>query len=282
MVLCSYYCMAQNENIFTYKVGEYEVILLSEGQNQGKSSVLVGATPEMIAEAMPDGTYPTAVNTFLVKMPDKNVLIDTGVGSNQLNNLKAIGLTPADINTVIITHMHGDHTGGLIKDGKNVFAGSKLILGEKEHNYWSSDAEMNKVAENRRGSFRSAQNVLKQYAEELEIVKLEKLGEKRGDGIFFIEAYGHTPGHMACLVQSGKDKLLVWADLTHVMAIQMSHPEIAVTYDVIPEMAIKSRKEILEYVSKNNIPVAGMHIPYPGIGQVAKIATGGYRFLPAK
>ncbi len=282
MILSSLYSLAQTESIFTYKVGQYEVILLSEGQNQGKPGVLVGATPEMIAEAMPNGTYPTAVNTFLVKMPDKNVLVDTGVGSNLLNNLKTVGLTPADIHTVIITHMHGDHTGGLIKDGENVFAGSKLILGEEEHNYWSSEAEMNKVPENRRGGFRSAQNVLKQYADNLEIVKLEKLGEKRGDGIFFIEAYGHTPGHTACLVQSGKDKLLIWADLTHVMAIQMAHPEIAVTYDVIPELAIKSRKEIMEYVTKNKIPVAGMHIPYPGIGKVEAASGSGYKFIPAK
>jgi Zn-dependent hydrolases, including glyoxylases len=271
---------AQQKNTFTYKVGDYELILLSEGQNEGSPKILIGATPEMIKKAMPNGNYPSAVNAFLIKMPDKNILVDTGHGRNLFANLKSVGVAPEDIHTLIITHMHGDHIGGMLKDGKILFPNAKVQIGEVERNYWVSEKEMNKLPENRRGSFQSAQNVLKAYADKLEIVRLTDIEAKKGDGVFFIKAYGHTPGHTACLIQSGESKLLIWADLTHVMAIQMQHPEIAVTYDVNPEQAIKSRKQILEFVAKYGIPVAGMHIPYPGIGKIESSGQG-YKFTPA-
>ena len=272
---------AQEINTFMYKVGEYEVILLSEGQQKGNSGILLDATPEMISETMPDGSYATAVNTFLVKTPEKNILIDTGIGKNLLENMKAVGVSPEEIQTVIITHMHGDHTGGLVKDGKIVFPKSTVQLSQAEHNYWSSDTEMNKLPENRRGGFTSARNILKAYEGEIEIVHPGKLKEITGNGIFFIEAYGHTPGHIACLIKSGKDQLLVWADLAHAMAIQMPYPDIAVSYDVDPQKAIEIRKTILEYVAEHKIPIAGMHIPYPGIGRIEKSGKG-YVFLPVK
>ncbi len=100
------------------------------------------------------------------------------------------------------------------------------------------------------------------------------------DGIFAIEAFGHTPGHTVFLVVSGGEKLLVWGDIAHAMAVQMPRPEISVRYDVDPDAARASRLKILEYAATNRIPVAGMHIPYPGVGTVEKAAQG-YKFTPA-
>lgn len=275
--------IAQEENTFTYKVGNYELILLSEVQGQGNPNILIGATPEMIWEAMPDGTFPNAVNAFLIKMPDKNILVDTGLGKNLIANLQSEGVSPEDINTVIITHMHGDHIGGMLNEnGERVFPNAKVQIGKVEYDYWTSSREMNKFAYDRRGSFTNAQNVLNMYANDVEVVKLSNIGAKNKDGIFFIKAFGHTPGHTACLIQSGEDKLLIWADLTHVMALQMQYPEIAVTYDVDPKLAIKSRKQIMKYVATHKIPIAGMHIPYPGIGNVEFSEQGGYVFIPAQ
>lgn len=271
----------ETKNAFKYKVGNYEVILLSEGQNQGNPGILIGATPEMLQETMPNGSYPTAVNAFLVKTPNHNYLIDTGFGRNLPDNLKAFNVAPENVNTLILTHMHGDHIGGMIKDGKNVFPNAKVQLSDVEHTYWTSDAEMNKLPEDRRKSFQGPRNALKAYANKIELVKAEEIGEKSGNGIFFIKAYGHTPGHIGCLVKSGNEQLLIWADLAHAMAIQMPYPQIAVTYDTYPDMAVKSRKKILEYVSKHNIPIAGMHIPYPSIGHVKANGKGGYVFSPA-
>ena len=262
----------KNKDTFSYKVGNYEVILLAESQGQGNTGILVGATPEMIQKAIPDGTFANAMNAFLVKTPDKIYLIDTGLGQKLLQNMQSVGVAPEQVNTIIITHMHNDHIGGMLKDGKVVFPNAEVILGEVERNYWANaDREAPK-------------NVLKEYNNKLTIIQPRKIGDTLPDkdGFYFMEAYGHTPGHICCLIKSGKEQLMVWADLTHAMAIQMPYPEVAVTYDTDPNMAIKSRKAVLEYVTKHKIPVAGMHVPYPSIGKVEASKGGGYKFIPAK
>jgi glyoxylase-like metal-dependent hydrolase (beta-lactamase superfamily II) len=101
-----------------------------------------------------------------------------------------------------------------------------------------------------------------------------------------IAAYGHTPGHTLYLLSSGGERLLIWGDLTHAMAVQMPFPQVAVTYDVDSEQAVASRKTVLEFVVKNKIPVAGMHIAYPGMGVVSANSAKNppensvYRFTP--
>lgn len=264
-------CGQQNTNVFTYKVGDCEVILLSENQGQGDTKILIGATPEMISETLPEGTFSNAVNAFLVKTPQGNYLIDTGFGRNLFENLSSVGVTPDDVQQVIITHMHGDHISGLLKDGEVMFPKSKLVLSKVEHTYWSE------IKSNQK-----ALDVLKMYEKNISLIEPLKVGEKTEDMISFIDAPGHTPGQILCLVQSKGEQLLIWADLAHAMAIQMPYPEVAVTYDVDPELAVKSRKEVLKYVTQNNIPVAGMHIAYPGMGKVEAISAGSYRFISAE
>jgi glyoxylase-like metal-dependent hydrolase (beta-lactamase superfamily II) len=273
---------AQKTNTLTYRVGDYEIILLSEGQQKGNPSVLIEATPEILQETIPDGSYPTATNAFLIKTPDKIYLIDTGFGRNLWENIKSAGISASQIHTVIITHMHGDHIGGLLVDGEKAFPKSQLILSEAEHAYWTSDEEMNKLPENRRGNFLSAQGIVKAYAGQLQLIKPEKLEEKNDDGIYIIEAYGHTPGHIACLLKSGNEQLLIWADLIHVPTVQLLYPQISVAYDVNPEQAAETRKEFLEYAAKHKIPVAGMHLPYPSMGKVQAVSDSGYTFIPVQ
>jgi len=83
-------------------------------------------------------------------------------------------------------------------------------------------------------------------------------------------------------VESGSEKMLIWGDLTHAMAIQMPYPQVAMTYDTNSDMAIAARKKVLEYVAKNNIPVAGMHTAFPGMGKITKAPDGGYLHTPLK
>jgi glyoxylase-like metal-dependent hydrolase (beta-lactamase superfamily II) len=260
-----------NSPLFSENVGGYKVYLLSEGQQKGNTGILIGATPEMIAEQIPDGAFPNASNAFLIQTPDKNILVDTGFGRLLFDNLESIGLDAGQIDVVLITHMHGDHIGGLLKDGQAAFPNAELYIAQPEHDYW--------VNQNNAGAI----NVIKAYEKQLNLFEpneLENIITPLLPGITPVAAYGHTPGHTVFLVESNEDKLLIWGDLTHAMAIQMPYPQVAVTYDVNPEEAVQSRKVILKYVAENKIPIAGMHIAYPAVGEIKSVCGKGYEFIP--
>jgi glyoxylase-like metal-dependent hydrolase (beta-lactamase superfamily II) len=266
---------AQNTgNVFMYKVGLCEITLLSESQGQGNKGILIDATPDMLQKYAPDGTFPIGTNAFFLKTPDKNILIDAGYGRNLFNNLQSIGITPEQVDVVLLTHMHGDHIGGMLRDSKPSFPNAEIYLAQPEHDYWAGES---------RGQ--QARDVIAAYKNKLHLfqpIETGREGKPLVAGILGIAAYGHTPGHSVYLVESDHEKLLVWGDLTHAMAIQMPYPQVAVTYDVTPADAIAYRKKILEYVEANKIPVAGMHITFPGIGSVTKgEPAGGYVFTPA-
>jgi glyoxylase-like metal-dependent hydrolase (beta-lactamase superfamily II) len=275
---------ADAANTYTYKAGDVEVHLLSEGQSDGNGSNHIGANDATMGKYAPDGTYPTAVNTFLVRSQEGLVLIDTGFGRELFDNLKKLGVEAGQIDAVLLTHMHGDHIGGLLVNDKIAFPKAKLYLAQQERDYWASEKIMKTFPEDRRSGFKNAQKVLETYGGAVQTFSPNKLGAKGAallPGIEAIAAFGHTPGHTLYEVTSGESKLLIWGDLTHAMAIQMPVPEVAMTYDVDPEMAVAARLAVLEYVADNNIPIAGMHVPYPGTGKVAPASEGGYAFTPA-
>jgi glyoxylase-like metal-dependent hydrolase (beta-lactamase superfamily II) len=257
--------------IFSFQTGDYRICLLSEGQQEGGTGILVGATPEMVAQAIPSGKFPNAVNAFLIRTPERNILVDAGFGRLLFNHLDSLGVDPAAISDILLTHMHGDHIGGLLKEGAACFPEAKLYVSRAEYDYWMGSNNPQAI------------KVLAAYKDRLVLFSPNDLTQVKAallPGIFPIATYGHTPGHVSFLVQSGDDKLLIWGDLAHAMAIQMPYPEVAVSYDVNPADAVRSRQAILKYVSENKIPIAGMHIAYPGMGTVMS-AQGGYVFAPA-
>jgi len=274
-----------NENIFLMKLGTDKVYLLSEGQRDGSASILIGADSVITEKYAPNNSFPMATNAFLWQTGGKNILFDTGYGKELFNNLKSLQIKPEDINVICITHMHGDHFGGLLLDNKVAFPKAELYVSQAEYDYWTSEETMNQAPENMRGGFVAAKKVLEAYKDHLHLFEPNafdsKIYKELCFGILALSIPGHTPGHTAYLVGSGKDRLLIWGDLTHAMAVQMPHPEIAVSYDTNTELAVKSRLSVLQWVSKRAIPIAGMHIPYPGIGTIEE-SDPGYRFIPAK
>lgn len=265
----------------SYKVGMCEIILLSDMQGENRSSILIGATPEMIDEYIPTGSFQNAVNAFLVKMPRKNILIDAGYGRKLLENLNSKGITPEQIDMIFLTHMHKDHIGGLLNGNNVVFPNAELYISEPEYEYWTSDEAMLQLPEDKHDGFLQARRVISTYP--VTLFQPNTLGVDFGSiylGIQAIAAYGHTPGHTMYLIESGDENLLIWGDLTHAIDIQMPYPGVAVTYDSNPDEAIISRKKTLEYITGKNIPVAGMHIAFPGMGNVKQTLSGGYEFIP--
>jgi len=285
-VMSTIYVNAQtNENIFSIKLGNSKLFLLSEGQREGSTEILIDAKPEIVKKYAPNGSFPMATNAFLWQADGKNILFDTGYGKELFNNLKSLRLKPEDVDAIFITHAHGDHIGGLLVNDKAAFPKALLYMSQAEYDYWTSDEAMRKAPENSRGGFLLAKKVVAAYKNHLHLFEPNAVNPPYSKelcyGIKAIAAYGHTPGHTAYLISSGKDELLIWGDLAHAMAVQMPHPEISVSYDTNPKLAIQSRSVIMQFVSQNKIPIAGMHIPFPSIGTIEK-ADSGYRFVPAK
>ncbi|MDR1405580.1 MAG: MBL fold metallo-hydrolase [Prevotellaceae bacterium] len=275
----------QVQEIFTYQSLPVTVSVLPEVQQTGDPSTLIGATPGMLDEYAPGGVIPSAVNAFLIYRYGQWALIDAGFGTRLFEHLQTFDITAEDISVVLLTHLHGDHIGGLLRSGKAAFPNATVYLSKQEYDYWTSDDAMNELPAARRGGFENARKTLAAYRDRLLLFEPAKIGaavpREVIPGVHAIAAFGHTPGHTLYGIDLGAEYFLAWADLTHATAIQLPYPDVAVTYDVNPGQAIASRKEILDYVAKNTIPVAGSHVAFPGAGWVFENNRGGYVFQPA-
>jgi len=234
-----------------YRVGGYEVFELNERSGKGALGILINVPDSVVATYAPDSTFDNAVNAFLVKKGDKVWVIDTGFGRKVFTLMDSLGIKPEQVQQVLLTHMHGDHIGGLVRDNSLLFPKASLVLSSKEFAYWSSQGE--RAA--------AANNILKLYKGQLMTPNPHQLTDALGDGIHMIEAYGHTPGHVMFLIKEGEEQLLIWGDLMHAAAIQYPHPEISVRYDTDPDMARETRLKVTQFVKAHAIPVAGMHLP---------------------
>lgn len=251
---------------FSTRVGGISVDTLPERQGEGNQDILIGASSEDIERYAPGGKFPNAVNVFLVRTQGQTVLIDTGFGTKVAENLASVGAKPEDVDVVLITHAHGDHIGGLLKDGRPAFPNAKAYISKPDYD-WSAAAR-EKLA-------------LYREVERFTPGKLDA-GAELIPGVRAIEAYGHTPGHTLFMIESEGERLLIWADLTHAMAIQMPLPGVSVTYDSDPVQAAALRRAVLQYVSGDKIPIGGAHVAYPGLGHVSADpkVPGGYAFNP--
>jgi glyoxylase-like metal-dependent hydrolase (beta-lactamase superfamily II) len=237
------------------------------------------------AGGWPDGPMRLPVNTFLVNTGEKLVLLDAG-GAKLLGPtagrlpqcLAAAGIDPAQIDEVYITHMHGDHLHGTVTpDGARMFPNAILRIAKDDIDYWTSPEVEAKAPENQKGRFVPAKRAVAAYGDR---IKPFKLGEELTAGIQSVEAAGHTPGHSCYLIQSGQAKLLAIGDILHVAPVQFPRPDITVAFDWDTSKARASRMSIFERVVKESIPIAAVHLPFPGIGLLHKKADQ-YVFVPA-
>ena len=203
---------------------------------------------------------PTVVNTGA-----ELVLFDTGQsGADITAGLAAAGYVPDQIDVVVITHMHGDHIGGLVQDGAPTFANARYVTGAVEFDAWTGAGN---------GTFDSNMSPL---ADKTTMIDPDG---SVASGITAVNAFGHTPGHMTYMIESGGRQLMIAADFANHYVWSLGHPDWEVKFDMDKAAAAATRVRLLDMMAADKIPFVGYHMPWPGIGYVEKRGSG-YAYVP--
>ena len=279
---------AQIPGFYHRRIGDIVVTALSDGYLDGTVDVMQNIT-EGDAKSLLTGAFRpgrrTSVNCYLIYSAGRLALVETGSGDYLLptagklqQNLKAAGVNPADIDTVILTHMHPDHSAGLTdpKTGQKFFPNAELVVHDNEPKHWNDDVAMGQAAERaKKLYFQCAREQMAPYHNQM---KPFTGPTEVFPGVRSIPMHGHTPGHSGYMVASGKDSLLIWGDIIHVPEVQIPRPDVTMVFDTDPHQAAATRKRVFDQVVTDRQLVAGMHIHFPGFAHMVKTGDD-YRML---
>jgi glyoxylase-like metal-dependent hydrolase (beta-lactamase superfamily II) len=238
----------------------------------------------LAAAFLAPGILPVSFTVLLVNTGGKLVLIDCGTAGQiadtagfMMGNLAAAGVSAAAVDTIVISHFHPDHIDGLkTKDGDKVFANAEILVPEPEWTYWMDDAEMNRAPDRIRVYFRNARRIFGDIGKE---VHRFKPGAEVAPGIMSIPAYGHTPGHCAFSIASGRQSMLAMSDAVRNPYLFARHPQWQPAFDMDGPLAVKTRMQMLDRAAADRMLVEAYHFPFPACGHIARSGRG-YELVP--
>jgi glyoxylase-like metal-dependent hydrolase (beta-lactamase superfamily II) len=275
---------------YHFKIGDVEVAALSDGTLPIPTlKLLTNAKPGEVASRLADAYQTTdvdaSVNAYLIRAGDRLVLMDAGTGElygptlNKLEaSLKGVGVTPDQITDILITHIHTDHTGGLMDGKRMVFPNATVHIEQKEVAYWLNAQNRAKAPEAAKKYFDEASAKVQPYVDAGRVSTFAGATEVL-PGIKAIPAPGHTPGHTFYSLESKGQKLVFWGDLVHVADVQMPDPAVTIVFDVDPAAAAATRKKAFADAAEGRYWVAADHISFPGVGHLSRDGEG-YRWVP--
>jgi glyoxylase-like metal-dependent hydrolase (beta-lactamase superfamily II) len=283
---------AQAPGIYRLKIGALEVTVLNDGSGALPTKYFSGdanGTAKLLDNAFvaSKDMAPTTFNEWLINTGDKLILVDTGY-ANEIGplagklpkTLAAAGVNPADIDAVVITHIHPDHCNGLLTAEKQIaFPNATIHVNGDEFAWWLEGEP--KVPEGKpffKGLFEGGRAVFKPYIDGKR-VQTFKDGAEIAPGVTAVTAPGHTVGHTMLRIANGDGQLLIWTDIVHSTALQFPEPERSIAYDLDQAQAVATRKKVMDMAATDRLLIAGTHIGFPGVGHVAK-ASSGYAFVP--
>jgi glyoxylase-like metal-dependent hydrolase (beta-lactamase superfamily II) len=282
----------QNTGWYRYKVGSHEITVVTDGINRfrfpdtfvlNKNRDEVNAGIAALNMGIEKDQMAIPYSPIVVNTGSKLIVIDTGTGeanferskgaSGQFHgNLKAAGIDRNQVDTVIISHFHGDHINGLLgTDNKLAFPNAEVLVPAAEWKYFMDDAEMGKQTTDRmKGVFAGARRVFDALGRK---VTQYEGGKEIAPGITSMATYGHTPGHMSYVVASGNSKVIVQSDVTN-MPLFVRNPGWHLFFDQDPQMAEATRRKLYDMVSSEKALLQGFHYPFPALAYIEKTGTG--------
>jgi glyoxylase-like metal-dependent hydrolase (beta-lactamase superfamily II) len=274
-----------------FRLGEFELTMIpdSDAFIDGPFPLIGANTSEaevqqlMRDNLLPPARYQPGFTPMLVNTGKELVIFDTGNGSNGFvprpqggwlaAQLASAGLSPEQIDVVILSHGHSDHVGGIIESGKPLFPNARYVIAGTEYDFWSAEGKLTPELEKYAGPFRA--NVVP-LAEKVSFLKP---GDDVVPGIRSLAAPGHTPGHLAFIIDSNGQQMLFWGDCAHHQVASLARPDWHCVFDVDKEQGAATRKRIYDMAATERLPVQGYHMPFPSLGYVERRPEGGYSWL---
>ena len=263
---------------YRFMVGNVEVIALSDGTIGLDTQLLQTPDRHAVDTALKaahlKSPLDTSVNAYLVKLAGRLILVDAGTGTlfgpslNKLPaSLRAAGVEPEQITDVLVTHVHTDHTGGLMSGDRRVYPNAILHLDQREVGYWLDAANEKAAPSEKQAFFQQAQASLVPYGTSGQVRTFDG-AQQLFPGLRSVPAPGHTPGHTFYVLEDQGTKLVFWGDVMHAAEVQLSDPSVTIVYDVDPTAARAQRLRAFADAAQAGYLVAPAHMAFPGVGRL--------------
>ncbi|MBY5665744.1 MBL fold metallo-hydrolase [Rhizobium leguminosarum] len=272
-----------------FKLGSYKFTVVRDGINISEKPYETFGTnqdPETVkalltANFLPADKFLNGYTPALIDTGSDVILVDTGFGASgrargagQLaEGLKAAGYSAEDVTIVALTHLHGDHIGGLMENGAAAFKNARYVIGQAEYDFWSNKAREGTPAEV------GHKAVLANVTPLVEKATFIKDGDSVAPGMTAVLAAGHSPGHMVFHVESEGKRLVLAGDTANHYILSLLRPDWEVRFDMDKAQAAASRRKVFDMIATEKIAFLGYHMPFPAVGFVER-QDGGYRFVP--
>lgn len=251
-----------------FSVGKVNMRVISLVQKDLNASILLPATEEQkkaVAAACPDGAIHNVLNVLLIRVPGAVALVDTGYDWTEAQMdeaLREAGIERKDVTHVIITHAHGDHVGGLMKDGRPAFPRATVLFPERELAYWTSPENRKSASGGALRIFDSVASIAAAYKGRMGTFEAGENVCAALPGVLAVDEAGHTPGHVGIMVSAEGKTFVFWSDLLHAFDVQAEHPAVSTSFDMDPAAAARVREDMLNRARREGWLVVGSHVPF--------------------